>query len=100
MSSYYVGTRVVIGRKYDLDGVPFNPAALRLRIRAPNGRQYVYPDGPICSGVAWTNPVTGTFKLEIVPTIAGQWGCRWESTAVGEERFDEEFFTVLALSAI
>lgn len=62
-------------------GTPISATGATLKIKPPNSSTVTYTDGDLTTGG------TGVYMMDYVPTVAGKYSVRWQSTtpAISEE---------------
>ena len=88
------GSRIRIASAFTEAATPFAASAVALVVVAPGAAKVSYSMGSL------TNPSTGVFYVEIVPTAIGQWAYLWSSTASGEETYYKGTFQVVSVDPI
>ena len=65
-------------RVTDANGLPTDPASLRLKVKAPDGTVTTTAYG---AGPDLVKDAVGVYRLDLVLTQAGTWHYRWETDA-------------------
>lgn len=75
MNIYQIDTLIQLSGGFtDLNGAPADPTTVTLLVRNPAGYEVTY------SGSDITHVGTGSYSIQITPTLSGTWIYKWEGT--------------------
>lgn len=94
-SEYDLGDTVRLTATFaSTDGAPANPTTVRFWVKAPSSTVLTAQ-----TSTEWTQPSTGTYTFDLVPSATGVWSYRVSSTGTIVSSEDGQFIVLTPLVA-